>query len=388
MNKIEFGELRIGEEATKNLLHCAETNWATSGPKVKKFEDQWGSLFKYKYNKAVSSGTDAVMNLISSLYSLGAERGDEVIVPALSFIATSNAVLQAGFTPVFVDVEKDTMNIDPAQIEAAITPKTKAILVVHTMGLPCKMKEISDIAKKHSLYLFEDACEAHGAKYNDEFIGSFGHGAAFSFYVAHLICCGEGGMVSTNFEDIADAIHSTRTHGRKNGDLYFDFERVGYNSKMTDLGASLGLEGVRDFWKTFDTRKYNLYYLMAVTEKFKDLAWFNEEERDVVLCPHAFSITLKDGNKKSMDILCKTLDEYQIHWKRNFGSIPTQHAAYDFMNHSLGDFPNSEYIGEYGIHIGVHQYLEEEDLERIKTALIQAFKKIEDVNNEKLLCQL
>ena len=138
MNKrIEFGELRIGTEAKMNLLNCVDKDWASAGPKVASFEKKWGKLFNYKHNKAVSSGTDAGINLVASLYDFGAKRGDEVIVPALSFIATANAVLAAGFTPVFVDVDRETLNIDPDKIEAAITSKTRAIKVVHTMGRPC-----------------------------------------------------------------------------------------------------------------------------------------------------------------------------------------------------------------------------------------------------------
>ena len=378
IKKIEFGELRIGEDAKRNLLHCVETNWATAGPKVKKFEEDWGLLFDYKFNKAVSSGTDAVMNLVSSLYDLGAKRGDSIIVPALSFVATANAVLQAGFTPIFVDVDKDTMNIDPYKIEAAITDRTRAILVVHTMGRPCEMKAIREIADKHHLYLFEDACEAHGAQYQTQYIGSFGDGAAFSFYVAHLICCGEGGMVSTNNDAVANAVHSTRTHGRRNGDLYFNHDRVGYNSKMNDMEASLGLEGISNFWATFHTRKHNLYELMRDTKKYRNQAYFSREDKSMVLCPHAFSIVLKDHSPR-LNELCDLLDENGIHWKRNFGCIPTQHKAYEFMGHRLGEFPEAEYVGNYGIHIGVHQYITTEELTRITEVLSRFFQS--DIRN-------
>ncbi len=365
--RIEFGELRIGPIARAHLENCVDTNWASSGPKVKEFETQWGKLFGYKHSRAMSSGTDAVINMVASLYDNGAQRGDEVIVPALSFIATANAVLHAGFVPKFVDIEKHTLNIDPAKIEAAITEKTRAVLVVHTMGHVCDMDAILAICKKHDLLLFEDACEAHGAKYKGMYVGNLGHAAAFSYYVAHLICCGEGGMVSTNHEWIAKSVGCTRSHGRAEGTLFFDHYRIGYNSKMNDLEASLGLEGIQNFAKTFSTRKSNWYHLVYLTREWQDKAWFSYEEKGTVACPHGFSITLK--NNGDIKRLCKTLDEYNIHWKRNFGCIPTQHRAYDFMGHKLGDFPNAEYVGDYGIHIGTHQYLTPEDLDRILWAL-------------------
>ena len=370
MNRIEFGELRFGATARSNLMDCMETNWSSAGPKVKAFEEKWGTLFGYKHNKAVSSGTDAVLNLVSTAYEYGAKRGDEIIVPALSFIASTNAVLMAGFTPVFVDVELDTMNMDPRKIQAAITDRTVAILAVHTMGKMCEMDDICNIGQRHGLLIFEDACEAHGAKYTDYYPGAKTHGAAFSFYTAHLICAGEGGMISTNIEKVANCVESTRTHGRKPGDLYFDHERVGYNSKMNDLEASLALEGIEDFWDTFHERKEILYKLMNSTTRYSKRASFTKENFDrEVLCPHGFSIVLK--HDAPLSELTDILDKYDIHWKRNFGCIPTQHRAYQWMGHKLGAFPKAEYIGDHGIHVGVHRYLSEKDTDR----MVEAFKE-------------
>jgi dTDP-4-amino-4,6-dideoxygalactose transaminase len=374
MDRIEFGELRFGETSRKNLMDCMDRNWSSGGPKVKEFEKKWGKLFGYKYNRAVSSGTDAVLNLVSTAYEYGAKRGDEIIVPALSFIASTNAVLMAGFTPVFVDVDLDTMNMDPSKIQAAITDKTVAILAVHTMGKMCEMDDICNIGQRHGLLIFEDACEAHGAKYTHYHPGGKTHGAAFSFYTAHLICAGEGGMVSTNIKKVANCVESTRTHGRKPGDLYFDHERVGYNSKMNDLEASLALEGIEDFWDTFHERKEILYKLMNATVQYSGKAWFSEENfyREVV-CPHGFSVVLKDH--APIGRLTDTLDKYDIHWKRNFGCIPTQHRAYQWMDHKLGTFPNAEYIGDYGIHVGVHRYLSEKDTDRMVKAFQEYFEE-------------
>ena len=360
-----------------NLLDCVSKDWASSGPKVRKFEEKWGKLFNYKYNKALSSGTDAGINLVASLYDFGAERGDEVIIPALSFIATANAVLAAGFTPVFVDVNRDTLNIDPDKIEAAITSKTRAIKVVHTMGRPCEMEPIVAIAKKHDLLLFEDSCEAHGAKYKDNYVGTFGDGATFSYFVAHLICCGEGGMISTNNEKVADSVHSTRTHGRKNGDLYFSFDRIGFNSKMNDLEASLGLEGIGNFKNTYRIRRTQLFHLMSKTKDYKKYAFFNEQPDHMEVCPHGFSVVLKD-EKYDISKLCSILDDHDIHWKRNFGCTPTQHKAYEFLGHKLGDFPEAEFVGDNGIHVGVHQYLSKDDLDRMVEAFTEFFEGLDE----------
>ena len=370
--KIEFGDLRIGEIAKNHINDALKTNWISRGPKVKQFEENWGKLFNYKYNIATSSGTDADINACAVLHDFGAKRGDEIIVPALSFIATSNAVLAAGFIPRFVDVEKHTLNINPKLIEQAITDKTKAIMVVHTMGKPCEMDTISKIAKKHNLLLFEDACESHGAKYKDKFVGHWSDIACFSFYAAHLVCSGEGGMLSTNNEQIAKILRSTSDHGREG--IYFDHIRFGLNSKMNDLEASVGLEGLEEFWQTFNKRKDNLYYLLNKLSDLKKFAYFNLEEENDTISPHAFSITLKDP-KYNYKALYSCLEDNSVRCKRNFGSIPTQHKAFAFLNHKLGEFPEAEYIGDNGLHFGIHRYLSKEDLDYVSDLLHKYFEK-------------
>jgi dTDP-4-amino-4,6-dideoxygalactose transaminase len=369
-NKIEFGELRIGETALKNLKEVCENNWASYGPKCKEFENNWGNLFNYKYNLATSSGTDAVIQSCLSLYGLGIERQSEIITPALSFIATSNAIRAADFKPVFCDINRETLNIDASKIEEKITDKTKAIMVVHTMGKPCEMDEIMEIAKKYNLVVIEDSCEAHGAKYKDTFIGNIGDISCFSFYIAHLICCGEGGMVSTNREDLYETVYSTRSHGRSG--LYFDHPLFGLNSKMNDLEASLGLEAVEVFWETFNKRHGTMKFLREQCKPFEGAAFFSEEDEGNVNCPHGFSITLKEPNK--LDVLTSHLEKKDIHWKRNFGCIPTQHKAFSYLGHKLGDFPESEYVGDNGIHLGVHQHLTEDDVQYIAKSIKEAFE--------------
>jgi len=372
MKRIEFGELKIGEKAKQNLLHICETHWASGGPKVKLLEKNWSDLFGYKRSVAMSSGTDGVINACLALYDINAKRGDEVIVPALSFIATSNAVRAAGLTPTFVDVKKETLNIDESKIENAITDNTVAIIAVHTMGRPAEMDIICDIAKRHNLIVIEDACEAHGASYKGRFVGKWGDMSVYSYYIAHLVCCGEGGMVSTDHEHLGNILSSTRSHGRPFNSIYFDHERIGYNSKMNDLEASIGLESIGVFWKTFNTRHATMKRMRSSVAGYEDVAWFSEEEADNKNCPHGFSITCK--TEKNIDKVKEVLDKYNIHWKRNFGCIPTQHRAFQDMGHNLGDFPEAEWVGDNGIHIGCHQYLSEEDIIRIEVALKESLE--------------
>tara|TARA_R110000824_G_scaffold97953_2_gene233782 strand:- start:2963 stop:4102 length:1140 start_codon:yes stop_codon:yes gene_type:complete len=379
MKRIEFGELRIGEVAKQNLLHVCETNWASGGPKVKQLEQKWSDLFDYEKSVAVSSGTDGCINACFSLYDLkDAKRNvSEVIVPALSFIATSNSVRAAGLVPKFVDVKKETLNIDETKIEEAINENTVAIMVVHTMGRMAEMNIICDIAKRHNLLVIEDSCEAHGAKFKDKFVGHWGDMSIYSFYVAHLICSGEGGMVSTNRKDVAKLITSTRSHGRPFDSLYFDHQRSGLNSKMNDLEASLGLEAIEVFWDTFWTRHKFMKQMRESCAGYEDVAWFSEEDEGNINCPHGFSVTCK--KEEAIEVVRETLDKYNIHHKRNFGSIPTQQIAFSDMGHTLGDFPEAEWIGNNGVHIGCHQYLSDDDMKRICMALQEALEKCRQV---------
>ena len=354
--RIEFGDLRFDERTRENLVECVEKNWVSGGPKVREFEKNFGELFGYKNNVAMASGTSADIAACITLYDFGAERGDEIIVPALAFAATGNSILASGFKPRFVDIKRETLNINPEKISESINERTRAIMVVHTMGKPCDMDAIMETARQRELKVIEDSCEAHGAKYCDKFIGSFGDMATFSFYAAHLICSGEGGMVSTDNDEIASVLRSVKAHGRKEGSLYFDHERLGLNLKMNDLEASIGLPQLSDFRHTFNKRKRNLDHLLERTKDLEDYAWFNSEGDDEVTAPHAFSVTLKDPSF-DYGALYKFLEDNSVMCKRNFGSMPTQHKAFKFLGHELGEFPEAEYVGDNGLHFGVHQYL-------------------------------
>ncbi len=372
--RVSFGELRIGEAAQKNLQQVIDTNWASEGPLVKKFEEEWGKLFDYKHNVAMSSGTDADINACLMLYEMGAERGDEIICPALTFIATANAILAAGFIPKFVDIDRNTLNIDPLKIDVAVTPKTRAIMVTHTMGKPCEMDKIMEIARHRGLYVIEDGCEAHGAAYKGKFIGKIGHVATFSYYAAHIVVAGEGGMCSTDHDDVAAAMRSTRSHGRRPGTTYFDFERHGLNSKMNDLEAAIGLEGVACFWDTINTRNAHKKLLFSLLDDLRGEIRFWEEEPHEKISPHALPIMLLEDNEEKTTALYKHLEEQSIQCKTLFGSVPTQHKAFQFMGHELGEFPEAEYVGRNGLHFGIHQYLTPDDIRYVSKAIHDFFE--------------
>jgi len=371
--KINFGDLIIGDTAKKYLQKAIDKNWISEGDNVKQFEEGFAKLFGYKHAIATSSGTDADIVACAALYDFGAERGDEIIVPALSFVATTNSILAAGFTPKFVDVELETLNIDPSKIEEAITDKTRAIMAVHTMGKPCEMDTILKIAEKYDLKVIEDACEAHGAMYKGKVVGTIGDMGTFSFYTAHQIVCGEGGMVATDDDKIAEIVRSVKSHGRPSGSIYFDFQRIGFNSKMNDLEAALGLEGIECFNGFFNTRKNNLYKLLELTKDLSEYLYFIKEEEYEKVSPHAFPLVLKD-EKYDRDKLYEHLESRGIQCKTLFGSLSTQHNAFKFLGDKFGKFPVAEYVGRNGLHFGMHQYISDDDLIHISDALKDYFK--------------
>jgi len=363
--RVAFGTLKIGETARRNLDRIVETNWASEGPLVEQFERNWNDKFGYADSVSMSSGTDADINACLALYDRGAQRGDEVICPALTFVATVNSVLLAGFTPTFADIDRNTLNIDPQKVADAVTDKTRAIMVTHTMGKPCDMDAIMSIAREKDLFVIEDACEAHGAQYKGDYIGSFGHVATFSYYAAHIVVCGEGGMCSTKYPEVAEILRSTKSHGRRPGSIYFDFLRIGLNSKMNDLEAAIGLEGLEQFDSTIENRVANRSQLMEALASLQDELWLPNLGENEFVSPHAFPLVFKKDDPERCSKFYRFLEDNSIQCKTLFGSMPTQHDAFKFLDYSPGDFPEAEFVGNNGVHFGIHQYLTEEDIDYV-----------------------
>ncbi len=362
--RVSFGHIQVGKIARKYLEEALRRNWVSEGANVKRFEKNFSRKFGYRFSIATSSGTDAGIVAFASLLERGAQRGDEIITPALAFVATANCILAAGLIPKFVDVELETLNINPSLIEEAMTPKTRAIQVVHTMGRPCNMELILKIAKRHKLFVIEDCCEAHGATLHRKVVGSFGDMSLFSFYAAHMICSGEGGMICTKDPEFEALCRSIRSHGRRGGQIYFAFDRVGFNSKMNDLEAAIGLEGLKLFDWTFRTRRKHLAQLHQGLSPLREHLILYPDGPGEIVCPHAYPLVMRDPHRP-VDELYRFLEEKGIQCKTLFGSLPTQHKAFEFLEIPKGQFPVAERIGRTGLHFGVHQYLKGKDIEFI-----------------------
>ncbi len=228
----------LGDEERDAVWTVMQSGQVAQGPVVAEFERAFAQMCGVRYAIATSSGTTA---LHLALLAHGIGPGHEVITSPFTFIASANSILHTGARPVFVDVEEDTFNLDATQIEAAITPRTKALMPIHLFGLPCDMGAIMDIAARHGLAVIEDACQAHGATYAGQAAGSFGTGC-FSFYATKNITTAEGGMITTNDEAIAERARLLRNHGMRQ--RYYH-EELGYNFRMTDLQAAIGLVQLR-----------------------------------------------------------------------------------------------------------------------------------------------
>ncbi len=235
---IPVAEPLLAGNELKYVTECVQSGWVSSlGKYVRDFEQQFAAYCDAQYGVATFNGTVAI-HLLAATLNLGP--GDEVIMPGLTYVASANGIRYTGATPVFVDSERDTWNIDPATVEAAITPATKAIMAVHLYGHPADMAPLRDIADRHGLLLLEDAAEAHGARYRGRRVGGLSDAAIFSFYGNKIITTGEGGIIVTNNREWAERAFFLENQGRYNDNPYFHPE-VAYNYRMTNIQAAIGL---------------------------------------------------------------------------------------------------------------------------------------------------
>ena len=233
--KVPIAKPIIGDKEIENVVEVMKSGMIAQGPKVVEFEEKFANWVDAKYGIATNSGTSA---LHVALLAAGIGEGDEVITTPFTFIASGNSIVYTGATPVFADIDLKTYNIDPESVEKLITDKTKAILPVQLYGQSSDMNELREIADKHNLLIIEDAAQAHGAKYGDEFVGSIADMACFSFYPTKNMTTSEGGIITTNNEELAEKTKIFRAHGAS---VRYHHDEIGYNFRMTDICAAIGL---------------------------------------------------------------------------------------------------------------------------------------------------
>ncbi len=245
----------ISDEEIEAVTEVLKSGMLAQGSKVEEFQNEFAKYSEAKYGIATSSGTTA---LHTALVAAGVEKGDEVITTPFTFAATSNSILYSDAIPVYSDINPKTFNLDPEKIEEKITDKTKAILPVHLYGQPADMDPILEIAEKHDLKVIEDAAQAHGSTYKNKKIGSIGDLGCFSFYPTKNMTTGEGGMVTTNSEELEEKSAMIRAHGESKR---YEQSLLGYNYRMTDIAASIGLVQLKHIDEFNEKRNENASYL-------------------------------------------------------------------------------------------------------------------------------
>lgn len=341
----------LGDEEKTAISKVLESGIIASGPKTEEFEKKFAEFIGVKYAIATSSGTTA---LHLGLLSIGVKEGDEVIVPDFSFIATANSPLFCKAKPVFCDVDANTFNIDPVKIKKLITKKTKAIMPVHLYGQAADIKPIIEIAEIHGIKIIGDACQAHGATYNGKMVGSFGDLECFSFYPTKNMTTGEGGMITTNNQEIAEKALSLRNHGREKTKWGYEHNCLGYNYRMTDIAAAIGIEQLKKLPKFNEICRKNAQYF------YENL--INVETPYVIPnAKHAYhQFTIKTKNR---DALIQNLKKNEI----GFGIYYPKplHFYKHLKKFAHKDLKNSEILSNEVLSLPVHPALSEKDSEKI-----------------------
>jgi perosamine synthetase len=344
----------IGEAEKQAVLEVLESGMLAQGPKTAKLEERFATVCGTQHAIATSCGT-AALHIALLAHNIGP--GDEVITTPFTFMASVNCILYVGAKPVFVDIEEETFNINPALIEEAITPRTRAILPVHLYGYPCNMEEILRITDQHGLIVIEDACQAIGARFRGKAVGSFGTGC-FSLYATKNIMSGEGGMITTNDDQIAQHCRMIRNHGMQRR-YYHDL--LGYNFRLSDLHAAIGLAQIDRLAQFTETRRTNAIYLnshiqSALTPTVRpgyDHVW------------HQY--TIRVNNQRDRDMAVKKLNDAGV-GTGIFYPIPAYRQSYlasaGYDNLFL---PATECLVKEVISLPVHPQLRQEDLEIIAT---------------------
>jgi perosamine synthetase len=362
---IPVNEPLLNGNEKKYLQECIDTGWISSeGPFIKKFEEEFSRINHRKHGVAVCNGTAA---LEIAVEALGIGKGDEVIMPAFTIISCASAIIKSGAKPVLVDSDLQTWNMDVDQIEKKITKKTKAIMVVHIYGLPVDMDPVLKLAKKHKLKIIEDAAEAHGQTYKGKICGSFGDVSVFSFYPNKLITTGEGGMVLTDNQKLADRCRSLRNlcfiPSKR-----FVHEELGWNMRITNLQAALGLAQL-ERWDDHITRKRKMGSLY--TELLKDVKGIILPLEKTAYADNIYWVfgVVSQNKKLSAEKIMKLLAEKNIGTRPFFYPMHLQPAFKKMGFFKNQKYPNAELLYKQGFYLPSGLTLTEEQIKEVANAL-------------------
>ncbi|MBN1992198.1 MAG: DegT/DnrJ/EryC1/StrS family aminotransferase [Anaerolineae bacterium] len=363
-------EPTLGGNEKKYVAECLDTNWISSiGGFIPRFEEMFAAECGCQYGIACANGTVA---LHLGLAALGLAPGDEVIIPAFTMIATINAVTYTGATPVLIDSELQTWNMDVDQVAAKITPKTKAIMPVHTYGHPVDMDPLMALADKHGLFVLEDAAEAHGAEYKGRRAGGLGHAAGFSFYANKIITTGEGGMITTNNAHLADLTRNLRDHAFSK-ERHFWHKYVGFNYRMTNMQAAVGVAQTERLNHFVESRRSHAALYTKLLKKIPGIVTPPEAEwaKNVFWM---YSILVEDEFGMDRNQLRAYLARHGIETRTFF--IPMHLQPIYYQNYKGQRFPVAERLCERGFYLPSASSLTAPQIEYIAAVIGRAYQEV------------
>jgi perosamine synthetase len=364
LTRISVAQPRLAGNERKYVLDCLDSSWISSNGKyIGAFEQAFAEFCGVKHAISANNGTTA---LHLALVGLDLQPGDEVIIPTVTYIATANAVRYCGATPVLADADPATMNLDPKDIERRITPRTKGIIPVHLYGHPADMNAINEIARRHGLWVLEDAAEAHGATVSGRKVGSLGRCAIFSFFGNKIVTTGEGGMITTDDDSLAARLRLFRGQGMDPKRRYW-FPVIGYNYRMTNIQAALGLAQMETVQTAIaDRDRLARWYDAALEPLAKHLVLPKQQEwaRQVFWM---YTVYLRKGGEQQRDEVMNRLDAAGIETRPVFYPM---HVLPPYLENS--SFPVADTWAQRGINLPTHQDLTEADVRRIAGALSDA----------------
>ena len=367
-------------EAIDSML----TTELTMGGKVRQFESMFANYVGVNHAVMVNSGSSANLLALSVLTNPALknriEPGDEIITPAVTWATTVWPIINCGAVPVLVDVNLETFNIDADEIKKAVTAKTKAIMPVHLLGNPCDMARIMEIAEGHNLCIIEDACEAHGAEYQSEKLGSFGRMSTFSFFFSHHITTIEGGMVLTNDEELAELAKALRVFGwikdlrdkdkiareHEGIDPRYLFLNIGYNFRPTEIQGAFGIHQLKKLDKFIEIRRQNANYWFEKLKKYEDYLLLHSEREGTKHVWFGYPVTVKPDAPFSKEEMVSFLEERGVETRPIMaGNIDQQPAMKSFHYRKVGNLPNSRLIMRNSFFFGNHHGIGEREREAI-----------------------
>ena len=390
--KINYAGRIYNEEEMINLVDASLDFWLTAGEYARKFEEEFAKFLGVKYCLLTNSGSSANLLAISALTSpkLGERRlkpGDEVITTACGFPTTLNPIIQNYLIPVFVDIDLGTYNIQVDKIERAISKKTKAIFIAHTLGNPANLEKILKIVKKYNLWFIEDNCDALGSKYKGKYTGTFGHLATFSFYPAHQITMGEGGAVVTDDPLLKKIVASFRDWGRdcwcepghdntcgkrfsqQFGKLPFGYDHkyvyshIGYNLKITDMQAAIGVAQLKKLPSFIKARRKNFDELYKFFKNYQNYFLLPQPEKNSKPCWFGFPLLVRKTAPFTRNNIVQYLEDNKIATRMLFGGNLTKQPAYQNVKYRIFDsLKNTDLVMENLFWIGVYPGITKEKL--------------------------